>query len=812
MAALAVEARSEPESTGQKRYLDIDRDGWNDRWVAKYPEAGREVTSDSNGDGVPNFICMMLDQDPFEQPIPPQCADPLAEARRLERVRKSEVRIREILAPFLNPGLRDSAGKLTTRFERLQAKRERLLQLAAEHEAQKPAREARIQEFLDGKGRAMPASLRNRLRDVVDGRPRFSAPMSHEQAITSGILPLWPGGSAGTDLTGSETAVAMFDFGAVQTTHDQFSSGTSGVVNPPDAGARVFNFDFPGADADEHATAVATVIVGSGDPSDSTPATTTISPDTQQNQARGMAYEGGIRVYDQLFDLTGMMNLGAAAMAGTLDIVFSNHAYGTPCGWRQAHEPPNSPWTWYGDPDMGESAPGEADGDTDYKFGFYLNTRCDVIDDLVHTSEIYLPVWAAGNESVDLEWIESPEPKERGTTSAIPHVVAKTGQMLEGNGIPNRKQDSQLSSFSDSMLSNLIPEACCKNVLTVGESRTGSASSHGPTDDLRIKPEILAGYSGGSSERICALELGAFETDADSSYRRFLGSSFSAAAVTGGLALIRQRWQQLNGTGSTVLASTWKALAIASTVEGAPHLERGYGVFDAEEAIRLVEADAVGRSTGESARVVELMLEDGGSCEIVVRRLTGSTPFRVVACWTDPKGTSPSVSIDPRDRMLVNNVDVEVVPQTGSAYFPYRFRALGNYPEVLIVETGENDRDNVEVIDVDFGFDTDFTIRVTHSGDLQNGEPQPVSIIIAGAEAILPPFRILSFFETDSVNEIYTVTWLSMPGGVYQIETSPDLSDWGPIPGEFIASQSMTGVEIDMSGLNRQFVRIRQVE
>ena len=56
------------------------------------------------------------------------------------------------------------------------------------------------------------------------------------------------------------------------------------------------------------------------------------------------------------------------------------------------------------------------------------------------------------------------------------------------------------------------------------------------------------------------------------------------------------------------------------------------------------------------------------------------------------------------------------------------------------------------------------------------------------------------------------MTWLSMPGGVYQIETSPDLSDWGPIPGEFIASQSMTGVEIDMSGLNRQFVRIRQVE
>ena len=106
---------------------------------------------------------------------------------------------------------------------------------------------------------------------------------------------------------------------------------------------------------------------------------------------------------------------------------------------------------------------------------------------------------------------------------------------------------------------------------------------------------------------------------------------------------------------------------------------------------------------------------------------------------------------------------------------------------------------------------TEFIVRVTHKQSLKNGEAQPISIVIEGAEAVLPPFRIFDFSETDSTNHIFTVTWMSAPGGVYQLESSPDLDAWQPILGEFIACKNTTCAELDMTGLERQFIRVRHL-
>jgi hypothetical protein len=802
------------EPTGSlKHNRDANLDGWNDQWAEKYPDAERSVTADSNGDGVPNFIEMMLDLDPFAKPQPPRLPDPGAARRHLARKKESEARIRKALAPYMNRGLRDPEGSLTTRAARLDGRRTRLLQLKADRDADRPAREVRIKAFIEGGDQAMPEELRGRLKDVVDGRPIFSAPMSHQQAINNSILPLWPGGLSNTDLTGFETAVAMWDFGAVQASHEQFSTGTSTVVDPGQTTGRVYN-DPLVTEPSEHATAVATVIIGSGDPSDTTPATSTIDPNSpMRKQARGMAYEGGIRVYNQLFDISGMMALGTEVMAGNLDIVFSNHAYGTPSGWQKPYAPANAEWIWYGDPNMDESANGEGDGDTDYKFGFYAGGICDTIDEIVHTSEIYLPIWAAGNERMNLDPVVAPEPQESGFSSTTAHFVAMTNEFLEKNDAPNRKSDERPRSFLNSRLSNLIPEACCKNVLTVGENLSGGASSYGPTDDLRIKPDIMASSGGGSSQALAALKPEIVDPNFDVSYRQFQGTSFAAAAVTGGMALVRQRWQQLHPDGAPVLASTWKALAIASTSNGSPGPKVGYGNFKCAEAVRLVEKDAAGRVAGKSARIVELLLEDGESCEFAISRVPSEFQLRVVACWTDPKGISPAVSIDPRDAMLINDIDVRVESVIGGApSTPWRFDAIGNYPEALLVNQGDNQRDNVEVIDVELAPEkTEFIVRVTHKQSLKNGEAQPISIVIEGAEAVLPPFRIFDFSETDSTNHIFTVTWMSAPGGVYQLESSPDLDAWQPILGEFIACKNTTCAELDMTGLERQFIRVRHL-
>ena len=185
-------------------------------------------------------------------------------------------------------------------------KQERARLLSARLAAEKPAREQRIKEFLSTTGKDLPEALKAQLRDVVDGEPRFVAPLSHDQAAFNQVIDLWPGGSANTNLTGAGTTVAMWDFGRVLETHEQFNTGSN----------RIVNVDNPSGSGNEHAMAVATVIAGAGDPTVVNPATVFANPATQQNQARGMAYEGNIRVYDTTFDLSELDTLAVETTAG----------------------------------------------------------------------------------------------------------------------------------------------------------------------------------------------------------------------------------------------------------------------------------------------------------------------------------------------------------------------------------------------------------------------------------------------------------------------------------------------------------------
>ena len=582
------------------------------------------------------------------------------------------------------------------------------------------------------------------------------------------------------------------------------------MVNPGGGSARIFNVDTTLPGTSEHATAVATVIAGSGDLSNQTPGAEIASPNSPKNQARGMAYECGVRSYDIVQDLAEMAALGAESVAGNLDIVFSNHSYGTSCGYQKPFgAAPNDPWLWYGDPGLG-------DGKVDYKLGFYLSDRSRSIDELVHSAEIYLPVWAAGNEGANFDPLESPEPMEAGKGFAVAHTVVQTGQTFTASNAPVRRSDAVTRRFTSSFggvaatLGNLIPEACSKNVLTVGENIDGYTSVRDTTDDLRIKPDIVGAWGGSLSESVCALS-----SASQSSYRRFAGSSFAAASVTGGLALIRQRRKELFGAGTDLLASTWKGLAIATADGSAPTCESGFGTFDALEAIRLLEADYSGRSAESSARIMEIMLPEDRVSEFIIRRRFETDDVRVLICWSDPAGPELGRSIDPLTSVLINDIDLRIEDRSGSVFMPWRFEVGGSNLTSLNREQDDNYRDNVEVVDLDDAAE-EMTVKIkAKNSTLLDGVPQQVSIVIAGdAEAVIPVFEIVDFSQTDPVNSnVFCVTWRSELGAAYEIETSGDLASWESLGGEFLAFSSVTSVPVELTGLgNRQFVRIRKID
>ena len=797
-------------------FVDSNSDGWDDRWCARYP--GINVTKpldDTDGDGVPDFFEMATNQNPYAAKAPIHWAAPTAQ-ELAETQRKRELRwerVRAALTPYVNRGLRDFEGNPITRADRLENNRVRLSRLKKKLQAQAQEREKRIEAYLRGPGRRLSASKVKSLIDVVDGEPQFVSGLSHTQADQMEIIRLWPGWNNGPDLTGTGTAVAMWDLGGVNTNHEQFSNGSSTVVAPDkvmpgQSTGRVYNIDVAN-DINEHATAVATIIVGAGDTTVASPGNTGYWPITPREHARGMAYEGGVRVYGQFNDTTEMCDMAELTLAGTLDIVFSNHAYGTTCGWLlPASQPdPNGQWEWYGDPSLGETSPGAGDGKEDYQFGFY-SLRSQLIDDVVHTCDIYLPVWAAGNSGSNITNIQAPELQSRGPSDQThPHIVMLTGEIYdEDSGTPYPWPPRRLPN---DFPHGLIPEACAKNVLTVTDT-TGTGSS-GPTDDWRMKPEIKAYATNNavSDQWSCALDGGT------SGYRNFRGSSFSAAGVTGGLALLRQEWQQLNGSSHHVLASTWKAIILSAAIESAGYEmpstggEEGYfRTIDFDRAHGLIARNARVNEFGAHSVIKEIILEDGGTVEFKVVEddtyPSGEFGFGVTVCWTDPAGTPPTKSLNPTDAMLVNDIDVRVTSDTtGTEYFPYYVtNAEGR------VEQGDNTRDNVEHIYVPSATG-EFTVKITHKGSLQNQLPQTVSVVLGDAVAVAPIFEILNMNQTGI--DAYLLSWASAVGGVYQVDASSDLVTWTPLPGEVVANTEITSYPIDasMAG-DTHFYRVRQ--
>ena len=228
-----------------------------------------------------------------------------------------------------------------------------------------------------------------------------------------------------------------------------------------------------------------------------------------------------------------------------------------------------------------------------------------------------------------------------------------------------------------------------KNVITVGATGETSGimanSSRGPVKDGRLKPEITAQGSGIVSTIPVNL------------YGSGSGTSMATPAVSGGLAMLYERYRQLNGD-QNPKNGLMKALLVNGAVDKGnegPDYRYGYGWLNLLRSVKMLESQAY--TTAQVAH------QATNNFSISVPANTAQ--LKVMLYWNDPAG-STLVS-----QNLVHNLDLQVTNPASNVVLP---RVLD--PSVAnvnnVATTGVDNRNNMEQVVINNPAAGDYTISV----------------------------------------------------------------------------------------------------
>ena len=527
------------------------------------------------------------------------------------------------------------------------------------------------------------AYIENDIRVVIlqrlgyNNKPVYYATDNINAAAIISVDQLWTNDNDYPSLSGEAVEINVWDGGSVLSTHQELQNGPGPRVVMRDTDLPVSN----------HSTHIAGTMIATGIDAD----------------ARGMAGNAIIKAWDLNDDIA---EIASSAADG---IVLSNHSYGPLCGWY--FNASNECWYWYGEPSI---SPVE-----DFEFGFYDQVSAD-LDYIAWNAPYYLIVKSAGNDRNDTP-----------ATSFVHYVWDGTWNLVN----VEREPDGGTDGFDC-----LNPMAVAKNILTVGAVDDAKAmtafSAFGPTDDGRIKPDVVAnGYSVYSS--IAA---------SNNRYEVYNGTSMSTASATGSVALLHQL-QKILQPGVTLKSSTIKAILIHTATEAGssagPDYSFGWGLLNIKKAADLISQNS--ENGGKS--IYEGIISQGEIVSIPIETLPG--PFlKATLCWTDPAGQPSTPSLNPRTVRLVNDLDVKIENSLSlQSYLPW---VLDVENPSMAAASGTNHTDNVEQVYIANPGENNFNIKISHSGSLTGGS-QSFSLIVSGSATptgIFPP-QNLSY----SINE-----------------------------------------------------------
>jgi hypothetical protein len=479
---------------------------------------------------------------------------------------------------------------------------------------------------------------------------------------------LWGGAY---DVRGTNLVIGLFEAGGFpNNTLPELTTRITEINRDSTIGGTAFN---------SHATNVARRLIGNG---------------TGTN--RGIAPEASIEAWYTGAD-EALEELPDRLANGTLPLMLvSNHSYDRRSGWFSGS--PN----WWSEVNV--------DKEIDYKFGRY-DERDQIFDEVSVNHPHHTIVMGAGNR--------------RGTSGSFPVTAFITPD--PPTGTPGDDY-GQYTYDPDPPISDPLPETqdfdCIsmgnigKNVITVGSANQISGgydlpsdvviqanSSAGPTDDGRIKPDLVAPSS--------------FQT------------SGAAPQVSGSILLLQELHEKTFGhymTNSTVKGLLIHTAYQVGTKQG-PTYDYGWGMINPKGAADFMLAQ------DEAHTMLESTLADGETHTYMVYT-TGDLKSTIT--WADPAFTPIPRTYLPADLNnatphLINDLDMRLaaVETPGTPFLPW---VLDPANPTVAATRGDNTRDNIEQI-VETGLDPGWhQITVQHKGTL--ADPQPYSLMISGGQAV----------------------------------------------------------------------------
>ena len=510
----------------------------------------------------------------------------------------------------------------------------------------------------------------------ANGIPYYFASDSQNQIISMNVESLGDNTIPGVAVTGDGMTAYIWDGGKVRLTHNEFSG-------------RAMEIETTGSSSD-HASGVGSVIIGSG----------------AMPIAKGMAPTANLKVLNFTQGSTTEEMADQSALPENADYMVSNHSYGSLVGW--SYRSNSSSWYWYGYPDLSptESA----------LFGFYTSTDA-TYDNVAFQAPQHSIFKSAGNN------------RGEGPGETVDHYAFNNSNgwvFYTGVNRPDDCTDTggyDCLAFAGSVAKNIISVGAITPIPGSGQYSVPSDlkptyfTSFGPTDDGRIKPEVVA----------IGQNVRGANNNADNGYTNWSGTSFSSPAGAGVGLLLQQVKKESDGT--YLRSDMMKALLVNTAKEGGefpgPDYKFGYGLIDA-----LGAAQTILNSEG-SSYIADMKLENNENYSISFKAI-GGQPIVATISWLDPAGIPMNpVVLNDRTPKLVNDLDLRVT-NNGTTYFPWKL----NVEDPAAAATQEDNAiDNTEQIFIENPVaGQTYTFQVSHKGNLVNGN-QYYALVINGVES-----------------------------------------------------------------------------
>ena len=270
---------------------------------------------------------------------------------------------------------------------------------------------------------------------------------------------------------------------------------------------------------------------------------------------------------------------------------------------------------------------------------------------------------------------------------------------------------------------SVSPPATAKNPITVGSTQNRysgagnimQSSARGPTDDGRIKPDIMAP---GGYVRSCRAQE-AQDTGGSSWqsawYLEYSGTSMAAPNAAGAATLVREYLEEIAQRSSPQGALVKSMLILGADDIGTrdiPNNNEGWGEVNLRNTLS---------PTGNRGIWVDdrNSLSAGTSRDFSLNVTQTGQPLKIVLAWSDHRGSRFS------SKQLVNDLNLELIAPDGTTY-------LGNVFSGGHSVTGgvADDTNNVEVTLVDSAVSGIWTARVT---DVNHGGPRAQQFAISAS-------------------------------------------------------------------------------